>query len=812
MLSELNYNYYGIPTGDTFTNQNSQDIGDLVYMNIWGYYYNNPATWGKPLDDSVYLWKINPTASFATNAAFSISTGNILNIDVAYNNSFDDVPLAMSASDVSGIGSDYNKGFFPDPTNRLAYDDSRAGGYQHTALFYDIVYNAFCAVPQIAVYTFDGSDTFTARTLENLAAFINGDTSKRFVTYFRFDLYSGSNSDRVISEYFNESTFKTIAVPDILSDRPIPESCTLVKDAVGDTSAIPPHEPEWIDDKIYSPFATALRRDFSQNYTENSNNQYSIGFSQQYTPTQLRNGYGSYNGGRVTGQFFRCNTNIQEFDDVKYQWEVVIYDMTNKVFLSPGYDITSLSHNLRFMTRLRILDKKTSSTIGDAVANAIKHELAYIGFYFADNATKGQSAVLGSTGDGIGVYLPEKIGGVTTGCYFTGNDIKNVPYCDADSCEPFKYVPGEAEGDSGDLTTNHYTATIGGSTNLYCFTDTEFEYLMTWLNTTYSPTDETEFIQDFKGENPGDYIVSVKYFPFDLPYSGDAPVSVHVGKLDTGLMRVPLKKQIGGNSLYNLGSFLIEPPYVYNDFRIQYCKMLLYIPWCGYTELDPVIFAKSPDNTYHYLNVKLHVDYTTGSCMGLVYRDSQLIQTINGTCGIDIPLSAMNQGSYQNAIKQAEIALSNAETSRIMSFLGLAGSAVTTIGSGLTGNLPGLALGITGMIGSVGTIDNAYNKVESAQYTLDHTSVSVGQVSGASPLNNAYMDQTPILFIYRPAMLNGYNPSVYGHTVGYACSINGKLSDFSGLTVCNSWDLSGIECTAEEKAMISQYLSGGVIV
>ena len=61
-------------------------------------------------------------------------------------------------------------------------------------------------------------------------------------------------------------------------------------------------------------------------------------------------------------------------------------------------------------------------------------------------------------------------------------------------------------------------------------------------------------------------------------------------------------------------------------------------------------------------------------------------------------------------------------------------------------------------------------------------------------------------------MLPGYNRTAYGKTVGFACNKNGKLSDFSGLTVCAAFDLSGIECTAEEKQIIANYLKGGVIV
>lgn len=823
-----NYNYYGIPNGDKFTNQNSQDIGDLVYMNIWGYYYNNPATWGKPLDDSVYLWKIKSTASFATNASYSISTGNTLNIDIAYNNQNDNVPLAMAASDVSGIGSDYNKGFFPDPTNRLAYDDSRAGGYQHTALFYNIVYSAFCAVPQIAVYTFDGSDTFNARTLENLAAYINADTSKRFVSYFRFDLYSGSNSNRVISEYYNESTFKTIAVPDILSDRPIPDSATVVKNAVSDSAATPPHNPPWIDNKIYSPFATALRRDYSQNYTENSNNQYSVGFSQQYTPTQLRNGYGAYNGGRVTGQFFRCNTNIQDFEDVKYQWEVVIYDMTDKVFLSAGYDITSLSHNIRFMTRLKILDKKDAATIGEANARAIKHEMAYIGFYFADSSALGQTGTLGSSGNGQGIYLPEIVNRTTTGRYFTGDEIKNVPYADADSVGGFPYDPGEVDGNEGDFSTQLQSGVLSAGTVYYALSDQELKDLLRFLNTTYNP-DETTLAEDFKGANPFEYITSVKYYPFCLPYA--VAQLINVGPIATGVSGYILPYTYGNSSysFFDMGSFTFTPRY--NNF-LDYSgtQINLFLPWCGTKQLDPAMWIASPGEQPITLKIKYSFDYVTGAVTAfLLWNNGQqefVIDTADGQVGIDIPMSALATGSYQQQIAQAQIAYKQAATSTTVAWLGLVGSMIGTAVAAASGvGAPAAVAGVVGIASSAGQlIKNTYQE-ESVTYTLDHTSPNVGSVSAASPFNAAIFDQRPRILISRPQLqqLPTNWAESYGKSIGYACSIPTKLNNATirGLTIVQAPRLQGIKKvigsqtftpTREELDLIRQAMAEGIIL
>ena len=810
MYDGLNYNYYGIPSGGQFVNQNSDVIGDFVSMNIWGYYYDNATNWGKPLDSSVYLWCLHPSAAYATNAAFSIATGNTLNIDIAYNQCENPVPLAMAASDVSGVDADYYKGFYPDPVNRLAYDDSRAGGYAHTALFYNIVYNGFCAVPRAAIYRADGSDNFLAATPDTIATIINASPSTRFVSYFRYDLYSGTSTNRVISEYYNESTYRTIAMPDILSDRPIPDSCTIVKDAVSDSSATPPHEPAWADNKVYSPFAAALCRDWSMAYTESADNQYRVGFTQQYTPSYLRNGRGAYNGGRVTGQFFKYNPTEQNFSDVSYKWETVIYDPTDKVFLQPGYDITSLSHNLRFMTRLKITDMKDAESIGEATARAVKHEMAFMGFYFADNIALGQTGVLGSSGNGNGIYLPEIIDGVTTGNYFTGDQIKDIPYCDNTNVSDFQYT-GEfipQDGETGDFNSLTNSGTIGSGVSYYALKTAQANALCTWLNTTYLPTDQDEFIQDFKGENPSDYITAMMFYPFDIPLAAGTDEQIVVGKLNAGSATGRRLNYTYGTE-YNYGSYTFPR---FGDFRDMLMKISVFIPFCGKCDLDPRLWAGRT------MTVKMSIDFPTGACTAKLYRLSEdgtnfVLETISGTVGVPLPLSSVQNGSYQVSITNLLAAHKTAHRQQVLSTLGVAGGAIGAIGGAMSGNLAVMAGSLIGMTSGAVTAGGAAEKMENIDYNIDHTAPTVAEIQGGSPFLNCGQDHRVSIFICVPKFLPGYNAASYGKTTGYATCKQGVLSSISkGFTRCSSANLSGIAATSTEKQMIFNLLQGGVIV
>ena len=801
-----NYNYYGVPTGGKFTNQNGDDIGDFVPMNIWGYYYDNATNWGKPLDESVYLWHLNPSCSYATNAAYSIATGNTLNIDIAYNQRSERVPLAMAASDVSGVDADYYKGFYTDPCYRLAYNDSRAQGYAHTALFYNVVYNAFCAVPRLAVYKADGSDGFLAATLDTLATTINASPSTRFLSYFRYDLYSGTYNNRAISEYYNESTYRTVAMPDILSDRPIPSTCTVVRDAVSDSSASPPHEPAWVADKVYSPFAAALCRDWSLSYTETTDNQYRVGFTQQYTPSYLRNGRGAYNGGRVTGQFFKYNPTIQDFDDVKYKWDIVIYDMTDKVFLQPGYDITSLSHNLRFMTKLTILDRKDAATEGEAVTRAAKHEMAYLGFYFADNVSLGATGILGSTGNGNGIYLPIfDDNNTTTGRYVTGSAIKDIPYCDADSVAPFQYKLTDTD-DTGDWTYILNSGTIGAGVKYYALTEANMNNLCHWLNTTYNPTDETEFIQDFKGQNPGDYLVSVMYYPFDIPVETGTDETVVVGKLTaTGSTGRVLKYKYG--ELYDFGSYTIPSQGNFIDYMR---KISVIVPFCGTKDLDPIIW------TGQTLTVKMAIDFPTGACTAFLFRGSHPMDTLSGTIGVPLPLSALSNGNYQvaitNMLAQKNQATIGGITRTASGIANITGGVLDMKNAGSV-SAGGVASIISGTVTAAGGAVQTAVGLPNLEYNIEHTQPEIKQIDGGSPFINCGVDLRVKILICTPQLADGYDPAAYGKTTGFTCCKQGALKNVSkGFTVCAGAQLDGIQATATEKSMIYNALQGGVFV
>ena len=829
----VNYNFYGATYRDLALRRSinpdvyesellckivEKDTGHGYYLDLEQLPFTNKFNYGKELDDSVALWSIPASASF-NHATFCVKNSATLNYQCVTNDNVGNVPLAMQYADISS----FYKGFSTNPVNRLAYDYSSAGGYYNSALIADIRYTAVCDTAGINIYNRSSDSTSGAPSLSTVAAWIDADSANRDITGLRVTLFAGTEYPRIDQSVKTNTTGipeidgRTIApinvgVPfiDTLSPLPIPDNAPVIRSRIKDS-----HD-DWTDDKIYAPFGFQYGRAWYDTETQDVDNLHRIGMYRSYTVNNVINGQGSPANER--GIFCRCNFTEKVFSDVCYKWEMCCYYPTQNKFLDNGFDLTTLSgsDNLRFYTRLVITDAKGVSK-GTATYRAILHELAYIGLYFTKTGALARDTNF-LTDSLTDVFCPVFANGCTTGEYKTGNEIKTLPNWNSNSVgdEVFQNIPGASDSDSGDLNTHLHSGKLSGSSRYYGTSALYMSIVTQWLNTVYKP-DETQLTEDFKGVNPSDYIVSLRYYPFDVPIDNRQSEELSIGGIPvtvnnfTPMMPVlPIEYGEGSNSYYDLGSFTLQPPFIYGDFRDTYIKLLLYIPWCGYTTLDPALFCQSPDGTYHTIRAALSIDFTTGNVLGLIYRDNRLIDTVNGTVGVDIPLSAAANGSYQNAIKQTEIALKNARAQQLTAYLSAAGSVVGGVASIAAGNVTGAVASAAALVGTATKVQQVNNNIEGLQYQLTHTAPSVGDVSSASPFNSALSEQAARIFIFKPVMLTDADVSTYGKTTGFACCRAGKLSTFSGFTVCADVDLSGFNAPAHHKLLIKQALQKGV--
>lgn len=352
-------------------------------------------------------------------------------------------------------------------------------------------------------------------------------------------------------------------------------------------------------------------------------------------------------------------------------------------------------------------------------------------------------------------------------------------------------VPEESDVDLDDSIISN-VKDVG--TTKYCMGETTLSGIRQWLNSTYAPDNET-FISDFKGTNPADYIASIMVYPFE-PNRKSTSSTVIVGKISTSLSAYELNN---GVEVIDLGDITVNP--TYNDFRDfkPYTQMRLYIPYCGTVDIDPAIY------TGHNLGVRIIVDYHTGNAVASIERDGYSMDTVNGQIGANVPMTSIAQGNFQQYVSDAQTALIGAKQSQRQTFVN---GAFKISESAVQLNAAGVASGVYNTAESMLSSERVINKQE---WDIEHAPISAGEVSTASPMGFFGLDNRAHLLVNHVSSL-GFSSAAYGHTVGYACMISGKLSSFSGYTVFSNVDLSGVVATSGEKDMILSLLANGVII
>ena len=430
-------------------------------------------------------------------------------------------------------------------------------------------------------------------------------------------------------------------------------------------------------------------------------------------------------------------------------------------------------------------------------------QVALLGFWFTSDNTNIDTRVTGTGCTDVNTYLPEIKDGITTGRYWAGTAAaaQDAAKWADDWREKVNYQPGggsKEEKDFGNLNTVLHRGSIAAGCKWYGLTETQLNGLVTWMNSGYQPASNDQFVNDFKGVNPAEYITSITYLPFYPIHSGTDEL-INIGPLSTAVSGRKIAYEYGVT--VDLGSYTLDR--YFNDFRDfkPYTAISLYIPFCGTVELDAANYYNRT------INVKLMIDMSTGSCTGLVFANDLLIDTLSGQCGVKIPLAAFNMGSYQDAIINAQYQLKQAERQRDNAMIG---AGIAIVGGAITaGTGIGAVAGAAAAIYAVNKMYDARDKIENIEYNIDHMQPKQTNISTGSPTNSLGMEYDARLIITRPTTLDT-DINIYGHTVGYMTNKQGILTDFSGFTQCSNVDLSGIPMTSSELASIHEALKSGV--
>ena len=311
------------------------------------------------------------------------------------------------------------------------------------------------------------------------------------------------------------------------------------------------------------------------------------------------------------------------------------------------------------------------------------------------------------------------------------------------------------------------------------------------------------------GANPIDSIVSLRLYPFAI--SGGGATTIKVGTIDTGIGAISVDDS--QMSILDLGSVFIDyrtpDELTYLDFE-PYTMLELYVPYCGKIPLSTSQFMN------HNLNVKLCVDYNTGACVGVVFRDDIAVHYLQGQIGVDIQLTGRNASEQQIAVAQ-----------HLMSGLGnIASGSLGVIGS--TKNL--MSTGTP----SIEMFDENYNtysiggSMNMQGLGMSQFSSGAGKVAKGvfdiktAPQYKTYVERvgsaTPACSLYEPkycyVIVQRCDPMFYDSNYeslsGYACSMSDIIENFHGFTQFGSVKLDHVPCTLDEKNMLIELFNQGV--
>ena len=482
---------------------------------------------------------------------------------------------------------------------------------------------------------------------------------------------------------------------------------------------------------------------------------------------------------------------------------------------------------------------------------AVRHSLACFGMFFADSETVAKQGKL----DDPEMHLGTLKNGIGYGDYTSGKDNRRQPQWNWDSMSENDYdpsiepdIPDDSKEDTKNKTvlpsrgmlmpfTGSYvfdylplTGVINACTNHYIDMQDAIEDWNLHKEEYEDSLDFESYLwrQWGRQANPVDCLQNITYYPFNIrPYmTGLTTTSViQVGSFvkdyaGTGITASKVGASTTAGSIWcgaGENSGMKFPITDANDFRsyAPYVSATLYLPFCGSIDLDPQVFVG------HTIKVNYLVDWRTGVCLALVYRDNLVVEAVSGQMGNKVNLQMLDGTTWASQLANASVQESNAHFNRATNFFATVGGLVKIaagtaliVGSQGTGAAGGGAL-ITSGIGSVANgfirgnqIDVAENK---AAYDIGTTPIPTRQISTASPAVNASNEMRVRLVVFKSDEESSSN---YAHTVGHACLKYGTLTSLgcTGYTVCQTIDTAGITATEAEKEKIRSLLMGGVYV
>ncbi len=473
---------------------------------------------------------------------------------------------------------------------------------------------------------------------------------------------------------------------------------------------------------------------------------------------------------------------VNTYDSRPYNY--AIFDC---VYQTPDFKFT-LDANKNFTCDV-------SAMSDDDITEGIRKQLASFGLFFVDSI-----ADINEPLDSEKTFLGILEDGVAYGKYSNGTKNREQDQWNWDSMEQNSYDPSNppAQDRSSDPVTFNAVDLANGGLKRYVLDDTAMSAFGIDLYRVIDTSNPDELIQNqtltnFLTNNPLDAVVSVKRFPLPDMSQGNL-TNIMLGKVQ---MQTAAKPFASTATILSCGA--INIPAKFGNFLDYETQYELILPFCGTLSLDPKIV------TGKNVEVKYSIDYTTGTCTAWILTVTSdgvetVIDSANGNCTIDIPLSGVQTATLTGEIYNANENLKTAKFNAVVNAVSGVGEFAKDVKN-------------RDVAGGAKTVANAVNSIhdiKKAEWNINNTQIPFKMIGASSGCNAFQIELIPRLNVYYPIVDSTYNVADYRHNVGAAVCDTTTIGDYSGYAEITNVDLSGFAATAEEKNMITNALMGGV--
>jgi hypothetical protein len=337
------------------------------------------------------------------------------------------------------------------------------------------------------------------------------------------------------------------------------------------------------------------------------------------------------------------------------------------------------------------------------------------------------------------------------------------------------------------------TAVGAGFTTLYRPSEAILRLLASEL---YSDN-AIQIISNFFSD-PYDMIAGLSIVPFTVPVNGRA-------KHRIGLFESDIAMDVVSNQFVtvNCGDILIEP--YYNSFldHSPYTRLILWLPYIGYQEIDP------DEIMGQMLNITYHCDCLSGACTAFVNTGvvgetgpqiPRVIAQFSGNCSVQIPTAA---ASYDNLIASSI----NILTTAINAGVGQVGAAASMASM----NSHDATQEDLDSVHANQAVHGGQSLIGCAGDVVRAMKPSV-QRNGTPGSSAGYMGvQKPYLIKIVPRSSIPDDASFLA-IKGYPSNKSGTLSEYSGFCIVEDIQLNNVPATISEINEIYELLKGGVIL